>query len=62
MILGTDVLLESPDPIPFIYYAKLKQTYSFIAKIDNVLIHILYFKFNPFIYFLGEKDTPLMYL
>ena len=30
-----------------------------IAKI--VPIHILFLKIYPFIYFLGEKDTPLIY-
>ena len=72
MILGTDVRLESPNPTPFIYQAKWKTWPIHIlptSKIDPIHIlflkidpiHILFFKIYPFIYFLGEKDTPLIY-
>ena len=72
MILGTDVRLESPNPTPFIYQAKWKTWPIHIlptSKIDPIYIlflkidpiHILFFKIYPFIYFLGEKDTPLIY-
>ena len=72
MILGTDVRLESPNPTPFIYQAKWKTWPIHILPISKIdPIHILFlkidpilillFKFYPFIYFLGEKDTPLIY-
>ena len=63
--LVTDVRLESPNPSPFIYKAKLKVKKNrpiHILPISKIVpIHIKFFKFYPVIHFLGEKDIPFIY-
>ena len=53
-----------PRPIHILGEVKKKQTHSYthVLPISKIVpIHILFFKFYSFIYFLGEKDTSLIY-
>ena len=48
--------------VNFIYTAKFKKRPIHIHSLVKIVpIHILIIKFYPFIYFSGEKDTPLIY-
>ena len=50
---------EKPWPIHILPISKIDPIHILFWKIDP--IHIQFFKFYPFIYFSGEKDTPLIY-
>ena len=62
MILGMDVRLEYLDPTIHKLGEVKNHTHSYILPIAKIVpIHILFLVFYLFIYFFGEKDTPLIY-